>query len=220
MDEKVEIYDSSIDYYLQEYIETRGLDRNKIPSSQWAAAMRYINSHVFTGGNSLRQRNTINNEPYDMAEVEKLLDKYIFLCMDHCQRICVEHFCLLSGLTKATISYWANDIRRADDPRAKRIYKTLLENSVMAADDLALSKSGVNSIAYANRVHDNYDAFMSKQESVTALDVVDLAEKLGITDKIRALPDKGKPAGGLLEADTDKYPWMALPDDEDLDMDI
>lgn len=218
MDEKVEIYDSSIDYYLQEYIESRNLDRNKIPSSQWAAAMKYIHDHVFTDDKMLRQKNTINNEPYNMDAVEKLLSKYCFLCMDFCQRICVEHFCLLSGLTKATISYWANDVRRANDPRAKRIYKTLLENSVMAADDLALSKSGVNSIAYANRVHDNYDAFMSKQESVTALDMYDLADCLGVSDKLQALPDKGKPAGELLETDTEKYPWMAMPDDIDLDI--
>ena len=217
MNEHIEIYDSDIDYYLQEYIETRELDRNKIPSSQWAAAMRYVHNHVFTGGNSLRQKNTINNEPYNMDAVEQLLDKYIFLCMDHCQRICTEHFCLLSGLTKATISYWANDVRRADDPRAKRIYKTLLENSVMSADDLMISRNGVNSIAYSNRIHAHYDAFMSKQESKTAIDVGDLAERLGITDRIKALPDKEKSADEMIEVESDKQPWMAISDDFDID---
>lgn len=186
---EIDIFEDEIDLYLDEYIESRGLDRNKIPSSQWAAAMMYINAHTFKNGDLLRQRNTINNEPYDLDAVLALLNKYCFLCADYCQRICIDHFCLLSGITRATINYWANDMRRSNDKRAKQVYVTLMENGMMAADDLMVSKSGVNSIAYRNAVQDRYNQYLSKQDNKSVIDTDDLVAKLGIAERL-ALPDQ------------------------------
>lgn len=187
MKNDIDIYEDDIDLYIDEYIESRGLDRNKIPSSQWAACMMFVNQHTFRNGDSLR--NT-RNRPYEynLDAVQRLLNKYIFLCSDYCQRVCIEHFCLLSGITRATINYWANDLRRSNDEKAKQIYATLMDHSMMAADDLMISKSGVNSIAYRNAVNERYNAFMAKQEEKTAIDTAALERQLGI-DNLALLPE-------------------------------
>ena len=190
MDSDVEIFADDIDLYLQEYIRSRELDRNKIPSSQWAAAMMYVNAHTFRNGDILR---TTRNRPYEynLDAVSKLLDKYIFMCADYCQRVCIEHFCLLSGMTRSTINYWANGLRRSGDSQARKIVTKLIEHSMMSADDLMLTKSGVNSIAYRNATQERYSQYMSKQTDQTAIDMTDLGTRLGIggTD-IKELPDK------------------------------
>lgn len=223
MKENVEVYADDIDMAISEYLEERGIKSARdLTSSMWAACLKYVYVRVFKNGSLLKCRNAKTDKPYeyDLDRVLSLVDRYIFLCNDNNKRIAVQHFCILSGIDKSTISLWANDLRRSGDKRAKQIYMMLMDGSVQAADDMMISKNGVNSIAYANRIHDNYDAFMSKQESVTALDMHDLGERLGISDKLKALPDKGKPADNLIESDINKYPWMALPDDADLDLDI
>lgn len=222
MEDDVKIYADDIDLALAEYVETRNIeDERKMTSSMWAACMQYIGDRVFKNkADLLRQKNTWNNEPYDLSRVLALVKKYIFMCNDHNQRICVEHFSMLSGIHKSTISLWANELRRSGDKKAKQIYMMLMDGSMQAADDLMISRTSVTSIAYRNATKERYDAVMNKAEENNVLDMDSLADRLGVSDKLQALPDKGKPAGGLLEADTDKYPWMALPDDEDLDMDI
>ena len=217
----IEIYADDIDLALAEYVETRNIeDERKMTSSMWAACMQFIGDRLFKNGNLLRGKNQWNNNPYDLDKVLALVDKYSFLCRDHNQRICQAHFCLLSGVDRTTINLWANELRRSGDPRAKKIYETLMENGMTAAEDIALSKSGINSIAYANNYREKYNEYKGKQKDNSVLNMDSLAVRLGISADLQALPDKGKPAGGLLEADTDKYPWMALPDDADLDMDI
>jgi len=216
----IEIYADDIDLALAEYVETRNIeDERKMTSSMWAACMQFIGNKVFKNRDDLlREPNTWNNCPYNLDKVLALVNKYIFLCNDHNQRVCVEHFSMLSGIHKSTISLWANDLRRSGDKKAKQIYLILMDGSMQAADDLMVSKTGVNTIAYRNATKERYDAVMSKQAESNILDMDFLADRLGISDKLQALPDKGKPAGELLETDTDKYPWMAIPDDADLDI--
>lgn len=186
MIDDVSVYEDDIDLYLEEYIETRGLDRNKISSIQWSAALMYVNRHVFK--NNQRSLKGDTGYSYDLDAVTKLLDKYLFLCADFGQRVCVEHFCLLSGINKGTISYWSSDQRRTGNKRAKEIYKRLIESSLMSADDLMISRTGVNSIAYRNSVQERYNRYIDKQKDTRALDTVGLAEKLGIAEQL-ALPD-------------------------------
>lgn len=206
--ENISVYDDDIDLYLEEYIETRGLDRNKIPSMQWSAAMMYVHNHVFKN-DERRLKNDVGYS-YNLDAVTKLLDKYLFLCADYGQRVCVEHFCLLSGISKGTISYWSSDQRRTGNKQAKEIYKRLIESSLMSADDLMISRNGVNSIAYRNSVQERYNQYLDKQKDRKIIDTVELAERLGITKQL-ALQD-GKQEPEPLEKV--KHPY----DDLDIDM--
>ena len=55
-----------------------------------------------------------------------------------------------------------------------------------AADDLMLTKHGVNSIAYRNIVSERYQKQTKAQNNL--LDSSDLALQLGISDQLQLLP--------------------------------
>jgi hypothetical protein len=74
--------------------------------------------------------------------------------------------------------------------RRNEIYKKLIQNTMIAADDLVLSKAGVNSIAYRNAVQERYSSRAA--ESVQALDVGSIADQLGITGDVALLGDCSK----------------------------
>ena len=189
MIDNISIYEDDIDLDLDEYLRARDLDRNKISSMQWSAALMYVHAHVFK--NDPAKLKCEVGKAYNLDAVTKLLDKYLFLCADYGQRVCVEHFCLLSGINKGTISYWSSDQRRTGNKQAKEIYKRLIESSLMSADDLMISRNGVNSIAYRNSVQERYNQYLDKQKDTKVIDTVDLAEKLGISGALGqlALPD-------------------------------
>jgi hypothetical protein len=201
----IDVYADDIDVYLDEYIQSRELDPKKVPSSMWAAAMMYINSFVFKGKDLLRQKHTQNNEPYDLDKVLALVNKYCFMCNDHAQRICIEHFALLSGIDRTTIYSWGNDNRRSGDARAKQVYIRLMEDTLTAADDLLLTKSGVNSIAYRNAVQERYSQYMSKQEEKTAIDTAALERQLGLSGNDLALLPEREP-----QKEVSKKPWETM----------
>ena len=220
--EGLEIYQDDIDLYLQEYIDSRGLDRNKIPSTQWAAALMFVNAHTFRRDkSSLLRSNGHTPYEYDLFAVSRLIDRYIYLCMDYNQRVCIAHFCYLSGIDDNTVYNWRSDNRRVfiynigSDSSAIDIdlmssgvvdssmmdsaklticpmdlYKKLIQNTIVSADDLVLSKAGVNSIAYRNAVMERYSSRAA--ENVQALDVGSIADQLGITGDVALLGDSSK----------------------------
>lgn len=68
------------------------------------------------------------------------------------------------------------------------IYNRLVNNTLIAADDLMLSKHGVNSIAYRNMINERYAN--KAQENIPVLETADLAKQLGISKELASLPDK------------------------------
>lgn len=204
--EGLEIYHDDIDLYIQEYIASRGLDRNKIPSTQWAAALMYVNACTFRRDNScLLDRSPQNTDQYNIIAVMALCDRYIYLCMDYNQRVCLEHFSFLSGIAIQTLYEWRYDSKpiyiydpekgvvrdsRQLTVRRSDVYKKLIQNTIIAADDLVLSKAGVNSIAYRNAVQERYASRAADQ--VQALDVGSIADQLGIASDVALLSDSSK----------------------------
>lgn len=183
-----EIYDDDIDLALAEYVESRNIeDERKMTSSMWAACMQFIGDKVFKNGDLLRDKNTWNNEPYDLDKVLSLVKKYTFLCNDHNQRICVEHFSMLSGIHKSTISLWANELRRSGDKRAKQIYMLLMDGAMQAADDLMVSRTSVTSIAYRNATEQRYNEYKTKQQEPTIAMSADIIDRLGIAEELKQI---------------------------------
>ena len=68
------------------------------------------------------------------------------------------------------------------------IYNRLVSNTVSAADDLMLSKHGVNSIAYRNMIQERYNSRI--QDAIPVLEMGSLADQLGISKELASLPDK------------------------------
>ena len=69
------------------------------------------------------------------------------------------------------------------------IYEKIINHNISSADSIALSKSGVNSIAYANRVHDKYS---KRKRSIDTFIPGSIADRLGISADVKALEDKNK----------------------------
>ena len=74
--------------------------------------------------------------------------------------------------------------------KPSNIYNRLVKNTITAADDIMLSKHGVNSIAYRNMINERYSNKI--QENIPVLETADLAKQLGISKELASLPDKGK----------------------------
>ena len=89
---------------------------------------------------------------------------------------------------------------------------------VYITEKFRLSRDNITSNLVPKNFSELQHIISDKIGESNILDMDFLADRLGISDKLQALPDKGKPAGELLETDTDKYPWMAMPDDADLDI--
>lgn len=210
----IDIYADDIDLYLSEFLDMMGIDRQKISSMQWAAALRYICNHTFKRDNSCllaRSSGLACANDYNIIAVNALCDRYIDMCYTYGQRICVEHFSFLSGIAIQTLYQWSNDNRvvyvysdidskdvlsssvvdgKRLTIRRNDIYKKLVQNTIIAADDLVLSKAGVNSIAYRNAVQERYASRAADQ--VQALDVGSIADQLGIASDVALLSDSSK----------------------------
>lgn len=208
----IEIYADDIELYLSEYCQSRGIeDPYNMKSTQWAAALQMIGNRLFKPN---RQMLTIpeHKDTLDLAIVDRLIDKYILLCYDHNQRISIQHFCFLSGIDKSTIYQWLENntmqyIYIALDGSIVRsrkaiqsgkykdcvtiksidLYQKLVNNAIEIADDILLTKSGVNSIAYRNAVQERYNT--RRQDQQKSYDAGNIALQLGITDKLASLPD-------------------------------
>lgn len=209
--ENISVYEDEIDVYIDEYIQSRGIeDDKKISSSMWAACLMFVHAHVFKNDKDALKIKGAAGNAYDLDKVDALVDKYVYLCSNFNQRISLDHFSLLSGITRATMSYWTNSARRTKDDKARQIIAKLMDYSMMAADDLLLTKSGVNSIAYRNATETRYNNYLLKKDAKKTINTADLAERLGITEQL-ALPDKQPEPEPLARV---KHPY----DDCDFDM--
>lgn len=210
-----------IEDYIEEFIEEKNIDRKKFSSMQWAACLMYIYRHLFKNNPVLLFTSSKNMYSYNIFKVNKVLDVYIYLCFTYNHRICIEHFCFLTGINRQTIYNWKldnktiylsdssntsinniygsckdsdskylySDVNGSGEKATLRhsdIYYKLINNTMVAADDLMLTKHGVNSIAYRNIVSERYQKQTKAQNNL--LDSSDLALQLGISDQLQLLP--------------------------------
>lgn len=206
----ISVYKSDMDLYLDEFLADIGADdASKISSSQWAAAMIYLGDHVIKPNRQDFIAAGTSSNDYNIFSVSDLADLYIYLCLKFSHRICIEHFSYLSGISYDTLYRWRDDNRKlyiydcsvSDNGKHRKgfgngekvtisrsdVFKKLVQNTVSSADDIMLSKSGVNSIAYRNAVQERYNS--RRQDQQKTYDAGNIALQLGITDKLASLPD-------------------------------
>jgi hypothetical protein len=214
----VDVYPDEIRLYLDDYTQDCGVESpDKLSSQQWAGAMMDIGFKLFKDKPILKIQSCPNQ--YNPDTVNRLCDVYIWLCYKYNQRICLEHFSMLSGIDMSIIHEWKNKRSRSyiyrdldnnviafqntvglsPDQYSKiptsifaDIHKKLVQNTMTAADDIMLSRSGVNSIAYRNAVQERYA--QRQDTGGGSVDVVGLADQLGIASDVR----------GLIGANSDK----------------
>lgn len=207
----------NIDFYFIEFCKTHNIkDIYKVPNLQFMGALIYINTN-YIKPNRIIYNGAIDGYRYNLFTIDCLADRYIYMCYIYNQPLSLLGFSHLSGVGYEYICRWKNnidsisiDISNFDNsenvniynnymmtlPPGKKvvtisyksIYEKLITNQVKNADLLAIQKTGVNSIAYANRVHDRHDNRKDNQQPV--FDILSVAETLGISDKIQSITDK------------------------------
>lgn len=213
----VDIYQDDIDMYLSEYCQTRGIENEfDITPSQWSRALGYICDHVFRPDRSMLRPPGMHGGAYDLAAVSALCDRYIDLCQDHNQRISIMGFSRFSGIGYSTIQDWGSGRDRGYiyySLDGKVLYGGDIQKALLSGEYVKKPTSGFKSI-YQKLVRSEgqslqdllqdrkrppmtvlplLNAFESRHAAKTEVRRVDssgIAESLGITADLQALPGK------------------------------
>lgn len=134
-----EVYDNDIDMYLKEFQKEQGIeDLRTIPQTVWTAALIYIQRHVFTDRNILKQHNNIytdntlmatNCNSYDYDLLNNICDYYIYICNLYDKECSIYGFSLLTKIDYKVIQDWGHNYSNSNRLSSKscNIYKKLTD---------------------------------------------------------------------------------------------
>lgn len=112
-DEGIEVYESNIELYLEQYIKEHKIeDINKESQSRWNAALLFIKKHVFTDQSLLMSE--VNSSMYDEYKVNSICDIYINLCYEYEKEISINGFSFLTGIHRDTVYSWGKEEYRSN----------------------------------------------------------------------------------------------------------
>lgn len=207
------ICNDDIDFYFLEFCNIHGIkDIYKVPATQYAAALIYINKK-YIKPNRILYKNALQGYKYNIIAIDLLIDKFLYMNYIYNQPLTILNFSLFSGIPYKYIISWKYDNNSISidllegsnidiynslmdvAPGKKRVtykyrdlYEKLISNQINNADLLAIQKSGVNSIAWSNRVHEKHDK--TRDNSKPVFDMLSVADSLGISDKLQGIEGK------------------------------
>ena len=161
-EQTIEVFENDIQMYLTMFCEENGIeDMTKEPQSRWNACLTYIQRHVFSNRDLLKQSNNIYNSNsimdsnYNMYNYDLLyniLEYYIYLCNMYNKEISSMGYSKLTGISNEIISMWGNDNNKLSS-KSFEIYKKLnQEREESLSNKLADGKQNpVGVIAILNR---------------------------------------------------------------------
>lgn len=160
----LETFENDIDLYLHQFQEEQNIDDlRSVPQSVWNACLTYIQRHVFSNKDLLKQSNNIYNNNnimdsnYNMYNYDLLyviLEYYIYLCNMYNKEISSMGFSKLVGITNEIISMWGNESNKSKlSSKGFEIYKKLnQEREESLSNKLADGKQNpVGVLAILNR---------------------------------------------------------------------
>lgn len=187
----IEVFENDIQLYLSMFCEENGIeDMTKEPQSRWNACLTYIQRHVFSNKDLLKQSNNIYNSNsimdsnYNMYNYELLyniLEYYIYLCNMYNKEISSMGYSKLIGISNEIISMWGNDNNKLSS-KSFEIYKKLnQEREESLSNKLADGKQNpVGVIAILNRQYGWASPYTSdSNRQKTALTAAELPKLSG-----------------------------------------
>lgn len=191
-DQTVELFENDIQMYLTMFCEENGIeDMTKEPQSRWNACLTYIQRHVFSNRDLLKQSNNIYNSNsimdsnYNMYNYDLLyniLEYYVYICNMYNKEISSMGYSKLTGISNEIISMWGNDNNKLSS-KSFEIYKKLnQEREESLSNKLADGKQNpVGVIAILNRQYgwaSPYTSDSNKQrKSISAEEIRQLLPK-------------------------------------------
>lgn len=217
-DVEMDIYQDDIDLYLNLYCQEHNIDNiYDIRPQQWTAALLYIYQRTFKRDNSMLKIPGGIGCAYDLNAVNALVDRYIYLCMEHNQRVSIMGFSCLSGISSSTIYDWHYGKDRAYiylDVQGKEIPHNMISMHIQSGKRYYKKPTTTNKEIYKklvkfegqsledsltdrkkNPMHTLplFNAFQARhaaKQDRPQLDTGSIAESLGITAELQGIPDK------------------------------
>ena len=158
----IEVFENDIDLYLHQFQDEQGIeDMRTVPQSVWNSCLTYIQRHVFSNRDLLKQSNNIYNSNsimdsnYNMYNYELLydiLEYYVYICNLYNKEVSSMGYSKLVGISNEIISMWGNDNNKLSS-MGFEIYKKLnQEREESLSNKLADGKQNpVGVIAILNR---------------------------------------------------------------------
>lgn len=134
-----EVYDNDIDMYLKEFQKEQGIEDLRTASQNlWNAAMMYIQRHLFTDRNMLKQHNNIytdntlmatNCNSYDYDLLNNICDYYTYITALYDKECSIYGFSLLTKIDYKVIQDWGHNYSNSNrlSSKSSNIYKKLTD---------------------------------------------------------------------------------------------
>lgn len=132
----IEVFENDIDLYLHQFQDEQNIeDLRTVPQSVWNACLMYIQRHVFSNRDLLKQNNNIYNSNsimdsnynmYNYDLVDDILNYYIYICNLYNKEISIIGFSKLTNIDDETINNWGNDNNKLSS-KSFGIYKKICQ---------------------------------------------------------------------------------------------
>lgn len=138
-DPTIEVFENDIDLYLHMFQEEQNIeDLRAVTQNVWNACLMYIQRHVFTDRNNLKQKNNIyientiaptNCNSYDYELVDAICNYYIYITALYDKECSIEGFSKLVNIPPTLIKEWGNNYKNSNrlSSLSSDIHKKLID---------------------------------------------------------------------------------------------
>lgn len=136
-DPTIEVFENDIDLYLHMFQEEQNIeDLRAVTQNVWNACLMYIQRHVFTDRNNLKQKNNIYTEntiaptncnSYDYELLTNICNYYIYITALYDKECSIQGFSKLVDIPYTLIQEWGNNYKDSNrlSSLSSDIYKKL-----------------------------------------------------------------------------------------------
>lgn len=133
----IEVFENDIDLYLHQFQDEQDIeDLKAVPQTIWNACLMYIQRHVFTNRDMLKQKNNIytdntlmatNCNSYNYDLLDSICDYYIYITALYDKECSIYGFSKLVNIPYQLIQEWGNNYSNSNRLSTKScdIYKKL-----------------------------------------------------------------------------------------------
>lgn len=195
----IEVFENDIDLYLHQFQDEQNIeDLRTVPQSVWNACLMYIQRHVFSNRDLLKQNNNIYNSNsimdsnynmYNYDLVDDILNYYIYICNLYNKEISIIGFSKLTNIDDETINNWGNDNNKLSS-KSFGIYKKICQMREESLSNKLVDgkQNPVGTIAVLNRQFGWASPYTSdsnrQKQSLTAQELPKLGANNGCISQI------------------------------------
>lgn len=200
----IEVFENDIDLYLHQFQAEQGIeDLKAVPQTIWNACLMYIQRHVFTNRDMLKQRNNIytdntlmatNCNSYNYDLLDSICDYYIYITALYDKECSIYGFSKLVNIPYQLIQEWGNNYSNSNRLSTKScdIYKKLTSEREQSLVAKLVSMKHPTAMAIILNKEYNYNLPGVSRENVKQSLTAAELPKLGINQTQLQLESKSE----------------------------